>query len=246
MPDLFDMRLRAMRRDRAARLGPELFLFDRAFEDCVDRLAAMDRKFEHALISCPQSAWNDRLGAFAETVDCLPQSIVEDAWHPPEAAYDLVLSVGALDTVDDLPLALRLLRFAMRPGALLLGAVSGGDTLPQLRSAMRAGDELAGAAAPRVHPRIEPSSLAPLLGDAGFIQPVVDVDRVKVGYRSFDHLLRDLRAMGSTNILTRRGPPMTRRQRQAAVDAFAAAAENGRTVETFEILHFAAWTPSVG
>ena len=38
VPSLFDMELRALRRDRAARMGPELFLLDRAFYDCVDRL----------------------------------------------------------------------------------------------------------------------------------------------------------------------------------------------------------------
>src|SRR5205085_8706503 len=31
VPQLFDMKLRALRRDRAARIGPELFLFERAF-----------------------------------------------------------------------------------------------------------------------------------------------------------------------------------------------------------------------
>jgi hypothetical protein len=38
MPDLFDIELRASRRDRAARGGTELFLFERAFADCLERL----------------------------------------------------------------------------------------------------------------------------------------------------------------------------------------------------------------
>jgi hypothetical protein len=37
-PELFDMRLRSMRRDRAARTGPELFLHERAFADVLERL----------------------------------------------------------------------------------------------------------------------------------------------------------------------------------------------------------------
>ena len=40
MADLFDMELRALRRDRAARTGPELFLLERAFADCLERLDA--------------------------------------------------------------------------------------------------------------------------------------------------------------------------------------------------------------
>ena len=57
MPDLFDMKLRALRRDRAARIGPELFLFDRIFDDCLERLALVNRRFERALlIGCPNPA----------------------------------------------------------------------------------------------------------------------------------------------------------------------------------------------
>src|SRR5206468_11933025 len=115
--------------------------------------------------------------------------MVEDAWHPPASSYDVVVAVGTLDTVNDLPLAFRLIREAMRGGGQLIGAVSGGDTLPQLRSAMRAADALEGIAAPHVHPRIEASALAPLLDTAGFIDTVVDVDRACVSYPSLKRLV---------------------------------------------------------
>ena len=49
MPILFDMELRAARRDRAKRAGPELFLLERAFEDCLDRLSLIQQRFEQAL-----------------------------------------------------------------------------------------------------------------------------------------------------------------------------------------------------
>jgi hypothetical protein len=128
---------------------------------------------------------------------------------------------------------------------MLLGAISGGDTLPQLRLAMRAADRIGAIAVPHVHPRIEASVLAALLGAAGFVNPVVDVDRVQVSYESFSRLVGDLRAMGATNILAQRSrTPLSRTATQAAADAFASVGQDGRTVETFEILHFAAWTPA--
>ena len=69
MPALFDMELRALRRDRAARLGPELFVHERAFDDCLDRLSLMQRRFESALlIGCPDSEWPDRLKVYANDV----------------------------------------------------------------------------------------------------------------------------------------------------------------------------------
>jgi hypothetical protein len=109
---------------------------------------------------------------------------------------------------------------------------------------MRAADESMGAATPHVHPRIEPSALAQLLSEAGFAMPVVDVDRVDVRYRDLPHLVRDLRAMGATNILTARSrKPLTRAAAAAAAEQFASQARDGRVTERFELLHFAAWTP---
>jgi NADH dehydrogenase [ubiquinone] 1 alpha subcomplex assembly factor 5 len=252
--DLFDMKLRAARRDRAARIGAESFLYERAFDDCLERIALLDRRFRRALlIGCPDPSWPGRLTAVSATVEVRDpgpifarnadgETVTEDAWMAPEAAFDLVLAMGTLDSVNDLPLALRLIGFAMAGGALFIGALSGGDTVPQLRAAMRAADAVAGGAAPHVHPRIEPSTLAPLLADAGFVNPVVDIDRVPVSYPSLDRLVGDLRAMAATNLLAARPRFIGRAAKAAATRAFARAGEGGRTVETFELLHFAAWT----
>lgn len=258
MPDLFDMELRALRRDRAFRIGPELFLLERAFDDCLERIALMNRRFERALLlGCPDPHWRERLLAIAGKVECQDAGplfaqasggarIIEDHWEPRGEAYDLVLSLGLLDTVNDLPLALRLIRFAMHADGLFIGAVSGGETLPMLRKAMRAADAVSGAASPRVHPRIEPSALSPLLTDAGFVGAVVDVERIAVSYRSLHRLVADLRAMAGTNVLSSRGPALSRSQRDAAERSFAESALEGRTTETFELLHFAAFAPASG
>ena len=254
VPTLFDMKMRAFRRDRAVRHGPELFLHDRAFEDCLERIEAMQRRFQRALlIGCPDQQWPERLKAVAERVEVREpgplwaehadgMTIVEDAWKPDAETHDLVVAVGTLDTVNDLPIALRLIRHAMTGGGLLIGAMSGGDTLPQLRGAMRAADAVTSTAAPHVHPRVEASALAPLLSSAGFVNPVVDVDRVAVTYPSLSRLVADLRAMGATNVLTTRPRFVGKAARRAATEAFAGAGDGTRTMEAFEILHFAGWT----
>lgn len=259
MSKLFDMELRALRRDRAARQGPELFLFERAFADCLERLALVKRRFRNALlIGCPDASWPDRLLTLVDEVDAVDpgplfaravngRAIVEDHWREPIATYDLILAIGTLDSVNDLPRALRSIRQSMRPDALLIGAISGGDTLPQLRSAMRVADQAMGEASAHVHPRIEASALAPLLSAAGFVDSVVDIDRVPVSYASIGRLVSDLRRMGATNVLVARSQrSLTRSAYQAAVQSFAAAGEGERTVEIFEILHFAAWSPAPG
>ena len=252
------MELRALRRDRAARTGPELFLHERAFADCLERIELMGRRFENALlIGCMNPAWPERLGKLVDRVTPRDPSalvadrsggqvVVEDRWEPPSGSYDLVLALGTLDTVNDLPIALQLIRHGMRDNGLFIGAMSGGETLPQLRSAMRAADAITGAAAPHVHPRVEAAALTTLLASAGFANPVVDVDRVSVSYGSLERLVSDLRAMGATNILSRRPFFVGRAARAAAEQAFELAGDGSRTIETFEILHFAGWTPAKG
>ena len=245
-----------MRRDRAARLGPELFLYERAFEDCFERIALAQRRFASALvIGCPDPTWHDQLGSLAARVEVRDpgplfakrskgQPVIEEAWEPPADSFDLVVAIGTLDTVNNLPLALHLIRHGMTGDGLFIGALSGGDTVPQLRAAMRAADVHSVGAAPHVHPRIEAAALAPLLERAGFTRPVVDVDRVSVSYRSLGKLVGDLRSMGATNVLNARPRFINRVAKVAAEQAFRDAGDGSRTVETFEILHFAAWTPS--
>ena len=256
MSRLFDPVLRAQRRDRAARNGPELFLLERAFADCLERVEIIAKPFETALLlGCPDPGWKLRLQAVGGKVDAVDPGplfateaggavIVEDAWSLPADRYGLIVAVGTLDTVDNLPGALRILAGSLAPGGLLIGAIPGGDTLPLLRSAMAAADRVAGGAAPHVHPRIEASALAPLLEQAGLARPVVDVDRIMVRYPSLRRLVADLRAMGATNVLVQRGSRFLGKSALAAAEAdFQRPAENGRSAETFEILHFAAWKP---
>ncbi len=240
---LFDTHALDVRRRRAEHLGPELFLHERIAAEIMERLAPIRRTFRAALVvGWPADFWRDHLGeqmACATFVDAI-SALAEVT----PGSFDLCVVIGELDTADDLPLSAAMLRHALRDDALLIGAVSGGKTLPALRAAMRAADERVGAAAPHVHPRIEAAALASLLTQAGFVDPVVDRDRVHVSYKSLGRLVADLRRMAATNVLVSRSRlPLTRDALSAANQAFAAASQDGRTTEIFELLHFAAWTP---
>ena len=256
-PDLFDRRLRALRRDRAAR-RPELFLNERAFAECLDRLDDIKRRFARALlIGVPDPGWIDRLGAIADRVDGLDPGPLfasaanatcaeEDRHAYATEQYDLVIAIGTLDTVNQLGPALAAIRRSLRPDSAFIGALVGGDSLAALRRAMLAADRQTGHAAARTHPRIDPATLAGLLGAAGFVMPVVDVDRVTLRYASLAALVRDLRAMGASNMLAERAPPRGRHWAALAAAAFAADAAGARTHERIEeridLLHFLAWS----
>lgn len=252
--DLFDRKLRALRRDRAAAIGPELFLLDRAFDDCLDRLGSIAPQVERALlIGCPFSSWRERLGAFAGEIDVVDPgrtfasraggtAAEEDRFDFGESKYQACIAVGTLDTVNDLPLALQMIHRALAPGGLLIGAIAGGNSLPALRTALIEGDRSTGRAVGRAHPRIEAASLAGLLSAAGFARPVVDVDRVSLRYSSLRDLVRDLRAMGATGVLAERPPPLLKSAARRAAEAFERAGTGGRTEENVEILHFLGWS----
>lgn len=252
-PELFDRRLRALHRDRAARIGPEMFLFDRAFDECLERLRDIVRTYERALlVGCPSPDWPARLRLLARNVEAIDPSGLfaimsdgtqaeEDRHDFGEDRYDLCVAIGTLDTVNDLPLALKLIRQALRPDAPLIGAIAGGNSLAALRASFIEAGRFEGRVAARTHPRIEAPTLAQLLSSAGYSMPVVDVDRVRLRYTSLGDLVRDLRAMGSTSCLAQRAPALTKSGAAHARRAFAALATDGRTEELVEILHFLGW-----
>ena len=251
--ELFNRRLRVLRRDRAARVGPELFLLDRAFDDCFDRLADIARPFSKALIvGCPSPDWPAKLKFVAQTVDVVDPGelfakqagglrIDEDRHDFGEQRYDLCVAIGTLDTVNELPLALHLLHRSLRPDGLLIGAIAGGDSLSSLRAALIEAERAGGRIVARTHPRISAPSLAQLLTAAGFQMPVVDIDRVRLRYRDLHSLIRDLRAMAATSALAERRPFLSRDTARRADQAFRALGKDGRTEEYIEILHFLGW-----
>ncbi|HYN45864.1 MAG TPA: methyltransferase domain-containing protein [Allosphingosinicella sp.] len=242
---LFDPRLRRLRRARAARSGRDAdFLRRRAADELVARLALVARPFATAL----DLGWGDPYLAFRlrergiHVVQC-------DEERLPFASgpFDLAVSVGALDTINDLPGALTLIRRALKPDGLFLAAFAGAGSLPRLRRAMRAAEEAEGAgAAPRIHPQIDVRAAGDLLARAGFALPVVDRDVVEVRYGALTALVADLRAMGATNQLAGQDArPVRRKGLAAAIADFAAdAGPDGKTAERFEIVHLSGWAPA--
>lgn len=255
----FDRDLRRLRRDRAAVQGGDpLFLHHRAADELADRLDMVNRRFGPALdLGCGDGYLANLLRAremevvsadagrrFAGGVQC-----DEDRLPFADGVFDLVVSVGTIDTVNDLPGALTLIRRALRPDGLFLAAFAGAGSLPRLRGAMRAAEEAEERdPAARLHPQIDVRALGDLLGRAGFALPVVDRDPVQVRYSSFPALVHDLRGMAATNLLASRDRrPFGRLGLAAAMADFAAHAdESGKTVETFEILYLSGWAPAPG
>jgi NADH dehydrogenase [ubiquinone] 1 alpha subcomplex assembly factor 5 len=222
-------------------------------DEIVARLDMVQRAFASALdLGCAGGALTRKLRERGIEVTSLDAGAAfaagavqaeEDRLPFPAASFDLIVSAGALDTVNDLPGALAQIRRALRPDGLFLAAFVGAGSLPRLRAAMHAAEE---AASPRIHPQIDVRAAGDLLVRAGFALPVADAETLTVRFSSLASLVADLRAMGGTNILTDRSRrPIGRFGYAAASAAFAGQAEpDGKVAERFEIVHLSGWAPA--
>ncbi len=171
----------------------------------------------------------------------------EDRLPFADGSFDLVVSAGVMDQVNDLPGALSLIRRVLRPDGLFLAGFVGAGSLVTLRGALIAADMAAGGAvASRIHPQIDLRGGADLLSRTGFALPVADGERLSVRYGDPLRLMGDLRGMAATNLLRgHKPPPMTRARIGAAMAHFAEqAVVDGRVTEQFEIVYLTGWAPA--
>jgi SAM-dependent methyltransferase len=257
-PEPFDRSRRRARRDRAfSRFADHGFLTHHTADELLGRLEAIDRRFERALVI---GAGDDRLAGalrsrgmsvhvsdagFASARAAGGVQGDEDRLPFADGAFDMIVSAGVLDSVNDLPGALVLARRALRPDGLFLAGFLGAGSLPRLRAAMLQADFAGGGGvAPRIHPQIDVRSAGDLLARAGFALPVSDGETLEARYRDLSGLLADLRFGAQGGVLAGPRAPLTRIQAAAAHGAFLSAAdEDGRVTETFEIVYLIGWAP---
>ncbi len=251
VPDLFARPRRRLHRDRAqpgfARAD---FLHRFMLEGVEERLQAVTRGFTDVLdLGCFDAAFTPPPGArvarfdpgfaFAHAAGGVQGD--EDRLPFADGSFDLVVSVGVLDSVNDLPGALTLIRRVLRPDGLFLGAFTGGATLATLKQTLFAAE--ADRPAARVHPQVDLRSAGDLLVRAGFALPVADSETLTVRYAGIGRLIDDLRGMGATGLLD--APPLDRPRLAAAAAAFHERADaGGRTAESFEVIYLTGWAPA--
>lgn len=213
-------------------------------EELADRLAFMKLDIRRVLvIGHGRMALGAALPPGAELVCCdlvggpdIHVVADEDRMLMNDSTFDVVLACGMLDTVHDLPGALILMRRALRPGGLFLGAMLGAGSLGRLRQRLQAAEFAAcGHLAARFHPQVDVRSAGDLLFRAGFSMPVADQDNINVNYSTPARLIEDLRATGSGNAL----PAITPLPRAV----WRMLEEDGSFIETFAPIYMTGWKP---
>ena len=168
-----------------------------------------------------------------------PKPVCADMARLPlaSAAVGLIWSNMALHWAADPLAALREFHRVLAVDGLLMFSTLGPDTLAELRS-------VAGGA--RVHSFPDMHDIGDMLVEAGFAEPVMDVERLTMVYADGEALLADLRASGQTSALAARaGEPRRglagRRFRAELSDKLAAQRRDGKLSVTYEVVYGHAW-----
>jgi malonyl-CoA O-methyltransferase len=161
----------------------------------------------------------------------------------PTMDCEFVFSTFALHWCDTL-VALKEAHRLLKPGGLILIAVPGPDTLRELKSAFTAADE--GNEKVHVNQFIDMHDLGDMLVQAGFADPVVDMEHITVTYSNVRDVLTDLKAIGASNHMNARERGLMGKIRwqkmQTAYEQFRDV-ETGKLPATYEVVYAHSWKP---
>ena len=198
-------------------------------------ICALDLAFSMVSRACARSGWVRRwsgrgLRGVCGDIESLPLR---------PAAVDLLWSNLALQWVNDPLRAFGEFRRVIKPGGLLMFTTFGPDTLKELRTAYQGTDQHT-----HVNRFVDLHDLGDMLVQAGFADPVMDMEQLTLTYQDVRALMRDLKAIGAHNVTAGRPPGMSARATLAAVERnYEAWRQEGRLPATFEVIYGHAWAP---
>ena len=179
------------------------------------------------------------LGAFAAAARSGPGLVCADLCRLPLGArsVDLVWSNLALQWVDELPLALAEFHRVLNIAGLFTFTTFGPDTLGELRRAFAAAD-----ASSHVNGFLDMHDVGDMLVQAGFADPVMDMEMITMTYADAGSLMRDRKAIGAQNARVDRRRSLTGRDRwQRMLAALEDFRRDGRLQASFEVVYGHAW-----
>lgn len=253
-PEIFDRRRRHALRARATGRTGDMFLWNHIAQDLAERLSAVTRTFEKALVIGPIGRWREHILppsvpcqvvtlSQAQAEDGALIALEEDRLPFAPGSFDLVISAGTLDSVNDLPGALIQIRRILKPDGLFLGHMFGAGSLATMKSMFLETD--AERATAHIHPQIDLRSAADLLVRAGFNLPVADQDMTFIRYGDWRTIISDIRDAGIGNALAGPRPYLGKNIADQLDRLFDARAdEEGKITECFTHLHLSGWAPA--
>jgi malonyl-CoA O-methyltransferase len=145
----------------------------------------------------------------------------------------------AFQWANDLPRVFSECQRVLQPGGLLSFTTFGPDTLKELRKAF-AGD----GGGVHVNRFYDMHDIGDMLVQAGFADPVMDMEQVTLTYADVEALMRELKAIGAHNVAAGRSRGLTGRR---ALDdlrrRYEELRQDGRLPATFEVVYGHCWKP---
>lgn len=155
-----------------------------------------------------------------------------------QQSFDLLFSSLALQWVNNLGQTLDQIQRVGKPGGLLMFATFGPATLEVLRDSWQQIDPR-----PHVHRFIDMHDIGDALLTAGFEQPVVDSENIRLEYGEFRHLLGDLKNIGASNAEKTRARGLMTPRKLARLEACyrELGFEAGKFIANYEVIYGHAW-----
>lgn len=162
-----------------------------------------------------------------------------DALRLPLAgsSVDLVYSSLVLQWCEPLGQALAEVRRVLKPSGFFAFSTFGPDTLKELRAAWARADGLS-----HVNRFLDMHDVGDAIAHSGLAEPVLDVERVELGYPDTLSLMRDLKAIGAHNVTAGRPRTLVGKARlRRMTDAYEAFRRGGALPATYEVIYGASW-----
>ena len=219
-----------------------------------DDLAALQQRYPQAdLLACDSSVamvqhgrgergFGDKMKRLFSAFQSGPQThwLSADARQLPLPSRhcSMVWSNQMLHCLADPTSALKEMHRVLEVGGLLMFSTLGPDSLKELRRVLPAH---------RVQPFIDMHDLGDALVNAGFSDPVMDMEMLTVTYSHPDSLLRDLRQIGAQNTTQQRpkglGGKAVWQHARAGLDTLRQSRSDQHIPLTLEIVYGHAWKP---
>ena len=154
-----------------------------------------------------------------------------------QGSVDLVLSNLMLQWCEPLAAALAEVRRELKASGFFAFSTFGPDTLYELRSAWAQADGYN-----HVNHFSDMHEVGDALVHAGLMEPVLDVDRIEVGYPDALALMHDLKAIGAHNATAGRPRALAGRARLTRMQqAYESFRRDERLPATYEVIYGASW-----
>lgn len=205
-----------------------------ATADLLDRypkipVVALDLALKMLRITGQRGRWRRRASPVVADAAMMPF---------PDETFDLVCSSLMLQWCQPLDMVLRETARVMVPEGVMMFATLGPDTLRELRESWSVVDQ-----AQHVSVFMDMHDVGDAMIQAGYRDPVVDVETITLTYNDVPDLLKDLKALGATNAATGRASGLGGRGLLAAMiksyEKFRRA--DGLLPATYEIVYGHAW-----